>query len=229
MGSTRLPGKVLKPLAGAPMIARVVERTRRVTCIDEVVVATSVLPEEEPLVAACAALDVRIVRGSPSDVLSRYALAASESRADVVVRITSDCPLISPMVTARVVEAYRAGGCDYASNCHRRTFPRGLDTEVFSRAHLDLAHAEATDPSEREHVTPFIWRRPERFPIRHVVDPIDRSGLRWTVDTPEDLELAQRLYAVLGAGGHDYADALAVLAQHPEWTQLNSHIEQKKA
>jgi spore coat polysaccharide biosynthesis protein SpsF len=229
MGSTRLPGKVLMPLAGTPMIHRVVERTRRVTCIDEVVVATSVLPEEAPLVAACSAIGVRVIRGSPGDVLSRYALAASEASADIVVRITSDCPLISPMVTARVVESYLAGGCDYASNCHRRTFPRGLDTEVFGRGVLDRCQAEAADPSEREHVTPFIYRRPDRFRLRHVVDPIDRSGLRWTVDTTEDFQLAERIYHALGAGGHDYADALEQIRLHPDWSSINAHIEQKKA
>jgi spore coat polysaccharide biosynthesis protein SpsF len=228
MGSTRLPGKVLELLAGAPMIQRVVERVRRVTCIDEVVVATTVLEEERPLVDVCRSLGVHVVRGSPDDVLSRYVLAATEASADVVVRITSDCPLISPMVTARVVEAFRAGGCDYASNCHRRTFPRGLDVEVFSRTALDSSHAAATAAAEREHVTPFIYRHPERFVLRDVTDPVDRSHLRWTVDTVDDLALIQRMYSELGPDGHDYADALQVQAQHPEWSELNRHVEQKK-
>ncbi|GDY12606.1 spore coat protein [Planctomycetota bacterium] len=227
MGSTRLPGKVLKPLAGAPMLHRVVERALRIPAVNEVVVATSVLPEESPIVAWCAGHGVRCVRGSADDVLSRYHLAAAESQADWVIRITSDCPLLSPAVSAFVLGAALAGGCDYASNCHRRTFPRGLDTEVFTRAALDQAAAEAVEPSEREHVTPFIWRRPDRYRLRDVWQPDDRSHLRWTVDTPSDFDLADRFYLELGGGGWEYADALQVLARHPDWADLNRDIVQK--
>jgi spore coat polysaccharide biosynthesis protein SpsF len=226
MGSTRLPGKVLRPLAGRPMVQHVIDRARRAPGIAEVVIATSTLPEEEPLVAALAPLGVQVVRGSPDDVLARYAAAAEASRAEVIVRITSDCPLLSPEVTGRVVTAFQAGGCDYASNCQRRTFPRGLDTEAFSRAALDAAFAEATAQPEREHVTPFIWRRPERFRLRDVTDPVDRSHLRWTVDTPDDLTLAEAFYGEL-AVDFEYSDALAAIARHPDWATRNTHIAQK--
>jgi spore coat polysaccharide biosynthesis protein SpsF len=226
MGSTRLPGKVLRPLAGAPMVQRVVERARRAPGIAEVVVATSTLAEEEPLVAALAPLGVQVVRGSPDDVLARYACAAEATRAEVIVRITSDCPLLAPEVTGRVVAAFLAGGCDYASNCHRRTFPRGLDTEVFTRAALDAAYREAAEQPEREHVTPFIWRRPGRFRLRDVTDPVDRSHLRWTVDTPDDLALAEAFYRELGPD-FTYAEALAAIDRHPDWATRNTHIAQK--
>jgi len=230
MGSTRLPGKVLMPLAGRPMLAHVVERMRRTDGLDEVVVATSLLPEEEPLVELCRSLAVRCVRGSPLDVLDRYRQAAAEADAGTVIRITSDCPLISPRVTRAVLDAYLTGGCDYCSNCHQRTYPRGLDTEVFSRAALDAAAGEAREPGEREHVTPFIWRRPQRFRLREVTDPVDRSNLRWTVDTPEDYALAGRIYAAMlpDRPAFDYAEVLELLRQNPEWSALNAHVEQKK-
>jgi spore coat polysaccharide biosynthesis protein SpsF len=229
MGSTRLPGKVLKPLAGKPMLERVVERMRRAPGVDEVVVATSDLAEEEPILALCRSNGTPVTRGSANDVLSRYALAAREHRADIVVRITSDCPLISPQVVGRVLEAFRAGACEYASNCHRRTFPRGLDTEIFPATALAATDSEAVDPAEREHVTPFIWRRPERFRLRDVVDAVDRSALRWTVDTPDDFVLVERLYSALAAQpAFDYDDILGVLARHPEWSEINRHVEQKK-
>jgi spore coat polysaccharide biosynthesis protein SpsF len=230
MGSTRLPGKVMMPLAGEPMLARVVERVRRTVGIDETVVATSVLPEEQPLVALCRRLDVRCVRGSALDVLARYHQAAVESAADTIIRITSDCPLISPAVTGRVLAAFREGGSDYCSNCHQRTYPRGLDTEVFSRAALELAAVEAREPSEREHVTPFIWRRPERFRLAEVVDQVDRSSLRWTVDTPDDYVLTQRIYDAFLPHDptFDYAEVVSLLDRHPDWSSLNAHIEQKK-
>jgi spore coat polysaccharide biosynthesis protein SpsF len=228
MGSTRLPGKVLRSLAGRPMLQRVAERVQRATNIAEVVVATSDLAEDDALVAACGPLGLRVVRGSATDVLARFHKAVEESRPDVVVRITADCPLISPMVTARVVESFLAGGCDYASNCFPRTFPRGLDTEVLAAETIRLCHREAKDLPEREHVTPFVYRHPERFTLRNVADPKDRSAWRWTVDTPEDFALLERMYEHLGGESHDYADAIQLIEAHPEWADLNRHIEQKK-
>jgi spore coat polysaccharide biosynthesis protein SpsF len=229
MGSTRLPGKVMLPLAGRPMLDQVIERVRLSVNIDDVVVATSVRSEDEAIVACCRDSRTEVFRGSVEDVLSRYHRAAIEAKADVVVRITSDCPLISPRVIDRVISAYADGGCDYASNCHQRTFPRGLDVEVLSFAALDAAQREAEEQAEREHVTPFIWRRPQRFRLRDVVDPIDRHQLRWTVDTPEDFELVKRIYSELsGHGAFDYSDVLELLERHPEWSSLNSHVEQKK-
>lgn len=230
MGSTRLPGKVLMPLAGRPMLAHVVERMRRTAGVDEVVVATSVLPAEEPLVALCRELGTRCVRGSALDVLDRYRQAAAESDAGTIIRITSDCPLISPAVTGRVLAAFFAGDCDYCSNCNRRTYPRGLDTEVFSRSALDTAAIEACEQPEREHVTPFIRYRPDRFRLRDVVDEGDHSNLRWTVDAPEDYELAQRIFSALlpDQPVFDYPEILALLDRHPDWSALNAHVEQKK-
>ncbi|MFM2090262.1 MAG: hypothetical protein RLZZ127_751 [Planctomycetota bacterium] len=226
MGSTRLPGKVLKPLAGKPMLAHVIARARRIPGAGMVAVATSDLAEDAVIADLCRDLGIPCIRGPALDVLARFQRAAQVLEAATVVRITSDCPLLAPEVSGRVLAA--AGPDDqYTSNCRRRTFPRGLDTEVVPRTALELAHREAVAPSDREHVMPFLWRQPERFRLRDVVDSGDRSALRWTVDTPEDYELARRFYDLLGED-FSYAEALAAWDAHPEWATLNAHIEQKK-
>ena len=150
MGSTRLPGKVLKPLAGQPVLARVVDRVRRARHVDEVVVATTTLPADDVLADLCRTRGWACERGSEEDLLDRYHAAAAAHHADAVVRITSDCPVIDPGVVDRVVEAFLVQPCDYASNTlEPRTFPRGLDTEVFSQAALELAWREDDNP---------VWR-----------------------------------------------------------------------
>ncbi len=232
MGSTRLPGKVLLDLAGRSMLARVVRRAQRIVGIAEVVVATSTLPEEEPLVNAARALNVRLVRGSADDVLARYVLAAGESAADTIVRVTSDCPLLSPLVSSVVLAEHllHPGAYDYVSNTLARSWPRGLDTEVVTAEALHLAAGEATEPADREHVTRFIYRQPQRFRCQAVVDRPIRSDLRWTVDQPEDLDLARRIYAAFaGEDDFDYPDVLTLLERHPEWSELNRHVEQKRS
>ena len=229
MGSTRLPGKVLRTLAGQPMLARVVARARRIPDVTEVVVATTVLPEDNVIANLCNQWSCRCIRGSELDVLSRYAVAAREMSADVIVRITSDCPLLSPAVSRRVVAAYMDGGYDYVSNTRDRTFPRGLDTEIFSRSALEDADREAPDPAEREHVTPFIYWRPDRYRLSQVTDIVNRNTWRWTVDTPEDFEFTKRIYDELAdrADIFEYNDVLNVLIKHPDWATINMHIEQK--
>ncbi|NNJ25327.1 cytidylyltransferase domain-containing protein [Alienimonas chondri] len=242
LSSTRLPGKVLKELAGEPMLHWVVERVRAAhhagrPIIDETIVATSDDASDDALAQWCDQRGVRCERGSLQDVLARYHGAAAAADADVVVRITSDCPLVDPGVTGEVVAAYLSADppVAYASNIvPTRSYPRGLDTEVFSMASLEIAHQEDDDPAKREHVTQFLCRQPERFPRTCVVGSEDHSAHRWTVDTPEDFELIQRIYthfaAADGAGPRDFdwRDVLALLADHPEWSALNRHIEQKK-
>ena len=232
MGSTRLPGKVMKPLLGEPMLARQLERLARCKRVDEIVVATTDDGSEQPIVELTNALDVHVFRGSVDDVLGRYYNAARRHAADVVVRITSDCPLIAPEVVDKCVMGFFAppDKVDYASNGFGRSYPRGLDTEVFSVAALEAAFHEATTPPEREHVTPFIWRQPRRFRLLDVVAPENHSDLRWTVDTPEDFELVSRIYGALYPTNpaFSYQDVLSLLAKRPEWSDLNRHVEQKK-
>ena len=163
MGSTRLPGKVLLELAGRTMLGRVVRRVRLAGLVDEVVVATTNAPADDPIVDECRRLPVACFRGSEHDVVERYHRAAAAYRADVVVRITADCPLIDPEVTDHVIRAFLQHRPDYASNTLHRTYPRGLDTEVFTAAALARACHEASEPYQRTHVTPYIYQHPEYF------------------------------------------------------------------
>lgn len=229
MTSTRLPGKVLLPLAGEPMLTRLVERLRCVGRANGIVVATTTNATDDPISALCAQLGVPCHRGSEHDVLSRYADAAREHGADVVVRITSDCPLLDPALIDQVIAVYEEGGIDYVSNMLPPSWPYGMSVEVFSAAALAQTHAEATQAAEREHVTPFIYWHPERYRLRNVTSPADLSHHRWTVDTIEDYELVSRLFEHLMPTRQNFtqADVLALLEAHPDWIAINQHIQQK--
>jgi spore coat polysaccharide biosynthesis protein SpsF len=230
MLSTRLPGKVLRDLGGQTMLARVVNRTRRAQRIAEVIVATSTLPADDPIAEFCAEQGGSCFRGEEQDVLDRYQKAAAAHHAEVIVRITSDCPLIDAGVLDDTIDAFLAGqpATDYACNFHpHRTFPRGLDAEVFSRTVLDRCWCEVADAYSREHVTAFIYRNPHLFNVRGIDSGGDWSHLRWTVDTPEDYELAKLVYEHFGHDEFDWREALAAFEQHPEWAKVNRHVMQK--
>ena len=230
MGSTRLPGKALVDLANEPMLARVVHRVQRAGSLHEVIVATTVQPADDAIAQFCAMRGWPCARGSQDDVLDRYYQAALASHADVVVRITSDCPLIDPEVIDQVVGALLAGqpDVDYASNVQPpRSFPRGLDTEVIRFDALERAWREDADPAWREHVTPYLYRHPERFRIQGIFNAVDLSHLRWTVDTPEDLEFVRRIYGHFDGDTFSWHDVLALLEQHPGWLEINRTVEQK--
>jgi spore coat polysaccharide biosynthesis protein SpsF len=228
MSSTRLPGKVLLDLAGEPMLARVVERTRRARTIDRMIVATTVESEDEPIVELCRSRGWTVSRGSRDDVLDRYYQAAVADEADPIVRITSDCPLIDPEIIDTVVKRLD-GTADYASNINpRRTFPRGLDVEAFTFAALSAAWRDDREATGREHVTPFLYRHPERFRIALVeADRPETASHRWSVDTPEDYELMQRIYSHLGRREFNWLDVLNLLDQHQDWCEINRHVAQK--
>ena len=230
MTSTRLPGKVLLPLAGEPMLTRLVERLRRVQRADGIVVATTTNATDDPIAALCAQLGVPCHRGSEHDVLSRYADAARLQGADVVVRITSDCPLIDPALIDQVIATHEEGDSDYVSNMLPPTWPYGMAVEVFSATALAQAHAEATQVAEREHVTPFIYWHPERYRLRNVASPVDLCHPRWTVDTPEDYQLVKRLFEALLPTHPRFTlnDILSILDLHPHWSSLNQHVQQKQ-
>lgn len=215
LGSSRFPGKVLADLGGRPILAHVVERLRRCAMLDGIVIATTSLPEDDRIAAVAEDAGVACVRGSAADVLSRYVAAAAEARADVVVRITADCPLLQPEVVDSVVSALVADGgeFDYASNVIERRFPRGLDAESLFADTLERVARLATSVAAREHVTWFILReRPELFLRHSVIDEEDNSDLRWTLDTPRDLELIRALHEAI-VDGH-VADHYRSLAAH---------------
>jgi spore coat polysaccharide biosynthesis protein SpsF len=232
MGSTRLPGKVLHMAAGRPFLQHHLERLRQAQQAHDTWVATTTLPSDEPIVDLCRRLGVPCFRGSELDVLARYHGAAEAAQAQRIVRVTADCPLIDPQVVDAVIT--RMGRTDseppaYVSNTLTRSYPRGLDCEIFSRDCLDEAHRLAVAPEEREHVTPYIYRRPERFRLAQVVFLQDLSRYRWTVDTPEDEDLVRRLLeaALLLNPRFRLEELLCVLSAHPEWERINAHIEQK--
>jgi spore coat polysaccharide biosynthesis protein SpsF len=205
MSSTRLPGKVMKLLAGRPMIERQLERLRRSTSLDRLIVATSDDVSDDPLAGHLQEIGVEVFRGPLADVLDRYVGAARAFGVQgVVVRLTADCPLADPGVIDAVVRLHAELGVDYVSNGRRRTYPRGLDVEVFGLDALLVAGREATDPYDREHVTPFIYRNPDRFTLGELVQATDESDLRWTVDTPEDFAFVERVYAALYLGNPEF-------------------------
>ncbi len=233
MGSSRLPGKVMRPILGRPMLAHLLDRLARITSVDRIVVATTRLNEDQPIADwVVSQPHIYLYRGASEDVLDRYYRAAVRYNASVIVRITADCPLIEPTMIEQCLQLYLEGRgeVDYVSNCRIRTFPRGLDTEVFGFHALYTAHGQARDSSEREHVTPYIWRRPEEFCLRDLRSPEDHSGLRWTVDTVEDFQLVTKIYEALYplSPSFGYADVLALLRRYPEWAKINAHVAQKK-
>jgi spore coat polysaccharide biosynthesis protein SpsF len=199
LGSTRLPGKVLAEVGGRPLLARQIERLRRARTLDELVVATTTKTDDDAIKQLAHALGVGCFRGPADDVLHRFALAARDAAADVVVRVTADCPLIDPTIVDQAVRAIceQPAACDYASNVLERTYPRGLDVEAMWSDALLRMDRLARSPSAREHVTTFArFERPDLFLLRSIRDWEDNSDLRWTVDTAEDLEYIRRLWTL---------------------------------
>jgi len=228
MGSTRLPGKVLQDLEGETVLARVVNRLRRSRLIDELLVATTDRAADDEIVTECRSLGVHVSRGDQDDVLDRYFRAAQLAKAEIVVRITSDCPLIDPEITDKTIATFLEANPDYASNSLVRTYPRGLDTEVMSFATLGRAWQEARKPHEREHVTPYVYQHPAEFKLLSVTGEADHSAHRWTVDTPEDLELVRAIYSRLkGNSTFGWRDVLEVLDCEPGLMELNRSVVQK--
>ena len=231
MTSTRLPGKVMKRVLGKPLLEYQLERLQRVKLADEIVIATTTNQTDEPIVELCNSLSVACFRGSEDDVLSRYYGAATAHKADLVVLVTSDCPLIDPQVIDTVIDycLQNQSHYDYVSNSLERTYPRGMDTEVFSFSTLQQAFGEATAQPDREHVTPFIYRQPARYRLGHVIYSEDCSHHRWTVDTPEDFELIQKIIEAIYPRKPNFTleDCLSLLKKHPEWYIINSHVSQK--
>jgi spore coat polysaccharide biosynthesis protein SpsF len=228
MGSTRLPGKVLKDIEGETMLARVVNRVRRSRLIDELLVATTDERSDDVVVKECQRCAVAVFRGSEKDVLDRYFRAAQLAKADIVVRITSDCPLIDPEIADKVVEAFLESRPEYASNTLARTYPRGLDTEVITLSALGRAWQDARTTPQRTHVTPYIYEHPALFQLLSVTGDADHSGHRWTVDTHEDLELIRAIYARLRDNpAFVWRDVLALLDREPQLIELNRAIMQK--
>jgi spore coat polysaccharide biosynthesis protein SpsF len=232
MGSTRLPGKVLKKVLGKTLLEYQIERVKRAKTIDEIIIATTKKESDDPIVQLCQQLSIPYYRGSEEDVLSRYYKAATEFNVDVIVRLISDCPIIDPNVIDKVIGYYleNRDQYDYVSNTLMRTYPRGLDTEVMSYEVLKRAHEEAKELVYREHVTAYIYNHPNHFNLCNVLNEKDDSKHRWTVDTEEDFLLIKNILETLYPLNPLFTleDVIQILRDKPEWVEINAHIEQKK-
>jgi len=247
MSSSRLPGKVLLDIAGTPMLARVVTRTSRATSIQQVLVATTTDASDDPVVAYCHSMGFRYTRGGMHDVLDRYYQAAEQAKADVVVRITADCPVIDPVLIDDCVDTLLAGSFDFA--CNRlpppftRTYPIGLDTEVCTFAALERAWSKATETFHREHVMPYLYEgvelkavssqlsagvSPRGFKVAQLHNALDYGAYRWTVDTPEDLEFMCQVYARSeGRDDFSWKEVLDLVRAEPDLMKINAGVKHK--
>lgn len=231
MGSTRLPGKVLQKVLGKPLLEYQIERVKSAKNIDEIVIATTKCPSDQEIVDFCESASISYFRGSENDVLSRYYEASKMYNADIIVRISSDCPLIDPRIIDLVVEEYLQNtNVDYVSNSLERTFPIGMDTEVFSFSLLEEINNLANSATHREHVTSYIYDASNHYRIKQVKQVSDNSYIRLTVDTPEDLKLVTQILNILYKENQFFSleEILRVLKDNPELVLINQHIKQKK-
>ncbi len=224
MGSTRLPGKVMMPICGTPMIGLLLERLAVATLINQIVLVTSKDPRNDPLADYVCELGYLVYRGSEDDVLDRYYHAAKEVEADVVVRITGDCPLIDPVVVSEVISGFLRNSLDYASNISPPTYPDGLDAEVFTLQALEIAWNRARTSEEREHVTPFI-RESGKFSRKNFPYSVDCSRERWTVDEPEDIDVVRKIFKHFNPRKNfGWLEVLELCKKKSEWFMANRDI-----
>jgi spore coat polysaccharide biosynthesis protein SpsF len=227
MGSTRLPGKVLLDLGRQSVLSRVVNRVRR-SLVHEVAVAATESDADGAIVRECERLRVPCFRGSESDVLDRYLRAAWHFGSHSILRITSDCPLVDPEVINQLVRAFAESRVDFASNVAPRTYPRGLDAEVFTVPALEIAWRIAREPHQLEHVTPIFYERPDLFRTASVRGDQDYTRFRWTLDTPEDLRLVRAIYEHFGnRDNFSWREVITLMESDPRLELINSHIVQK--
>jgi spore coat polysaccharide biosynthesis protein SpsF len=234
MGSSRLPGKILMEIAGVPMLARVVERVRQSETVDEVVVATTVEREDDLVEQFCQDQGYACFRGDNLDVLGRYLYAARVFHADIIVRITADCPLMDPGVIDRTVNAFLEAypqaqfGTNRGLDQIERTYPIGMDVEVMTRDALESAFQEAEEPYQREHVTPYLYETVGRFQKTSIDANGEYGAQRWAVDTPQDLAFVREIYARFAdRENFNFEDVISLLGQEPELLEINAQIKQK--
>lgn len=229
MSSSRLPGKVLLGINGRPMFSYMVERVRSAHSIDRVIIATSTEPQDDAIADFCTRESIACYRGSLDDVLDRYYRAATDHACDVIVRLTADCPLIDPAVIDVMIDTYRSGSYDYVANSappEGKTYPDGMDVEVFSYAALARAWREAARPSEREHVTFYFWKNPGLFSFYRRDLAVDWGAYRLTVDYPEDFALVSSLIGHFSEKNPRFTmeEIISFLEANPAVKALNEHI-----
>lgn len=232
MASSRLPGKVLLPLAGKPALERLIERLKRSKYLDGIVVATTDKPSDDVIEALAKQLGVGCFRGSEDDVLGRVLGAAQSVQADVICEITGDCPLLDWRVVDRGVEEFFAAPLDYAANCLTPSYPLGLETQVFPTKILAEVDQLTQDPIDRTHVSYYIYAHPEQFRVKNwLANPEAHAPeMRLTLDEPDDLTLIDRVFSELLPSKPDFSaeDVVALLKRKPELLAINEHVRQKQ-
>jgi spore coat polysaccharide biosynthesis protein SpsF len=231
--STRLPGKVLMPIVGQPMLVRIIQRLKLARTLDDIVVATTDSKADDAIEQAMDYMGAHIYRGSENDVLDRVVKAAQLVEADIIVEITGDCPLVDPGLVDKVVGDFLVGGADFVSNILPHTTPRGTDVRVFRTSQLAEINRTSTDPADHEHVSLHFWEHLDRYSCRNVEMDLPEvvSEIRLTVDTAEDLELVRAIYEGLYESNPAFSlvDVLDFLNSNPHLLELNRHVEQKSA
>jgi len=229
MGSTRLPGKVLKDAVGKPMLALMIERLKRVPDVDKIIVATTTKPADDPIVALAEQENVDHYRGSEDDVLLRVLEAAQQHGIDVIVETTGDCPLIDPGTIHEIIETYRSSGADYVSNVIERSYPIGMDTQVFATDILADVASRTDDPQDHEHVSLYIYHHPEIYRLKNVLAPAELTAPDWrlTLDTPEEYTLIKSVFEALYPDNPAFslADMFALFKDRPDLLEINSHVQ----
>ncbi|GED63645.1 cytidylyltransferase domain-containing protein [Lysinibacillus fusiformis] len=230
MGSTRLPGKILKKVNGRPLLSYQLERLQQSNYINDLVIATTLNEKDDLIVEFCKKNNILWFRGSEKDVLARYYETAKTFKADAIVRITSDCPIIDVQVVDKTIQYFVDNNYEYVSNTVDRTYPRGLDTEAFTFEALEKAYKEAVMERDREHVTAYFYTNPDVFKISSVRNETDYSKYRWTVDTEEDFQLIKNIIEKLYNDNPNFTfhDTVKLMEANPDWFYINAHIEQKK-
>lgn len=231
MTSSRLPGKVLMEAANLPFLQHMIQRLKQVTSLDDIIVATTINASDDPVVDLTKKMGVSYYRGSEDDVLARVLLAAQKHDVDVIVQTTGDCPLIDPEIVELCVQNYRMKNVDYVSNILERTFPIGMDTQVFSTHVLADVAQKTDDVEDHEHVSLFIYKHPEIYSLGNVVAPENQEdpSLRLTLDTSEDCEVLRQIFDALYPHKPYFSldDILAYLRAHPELRKVNQHVQHR--
>jgi spore coat polysaccharide biosynthesis protein SpsF len=233
MGSSRLPGKVLMPALGEPMLMHLVRRLRAVPSIDEVVIATTTSPADEPIATFASGTGIACWRGSEDDVLARVIAAGESAGAQALVEITGDCPVIDPDLVEQTIRMYLQHEVDYASNSIVRSYPDGMDTQVIYMAALKESAKLTSDPLDREHVSRYLWQRPQQYRIVHLVAPpsLHWPGLRLTLDEQGDYLLLKKIIETLATADPLFSclDMIRLLKANPSWLELNQAVVRKGA
>jgi spore coat polysaccharide biosynthesis protein SpsF len=230
IGSTRLPGKVMKKIRGETILYYVVERVKQSKLIDQIIVATTINQQDDVIVKEAERLNVNSFRGSEEDVLSRYYHAAKKYNADIIVRITSDCPLIDPEMADIVIKKHVDNKADYTANVIKRTYPRGLDTETFNFDILEDSYQNADKDYQKEHVTEYITEHPEKFKLQNVeaIGKLKRPDIRITLDTKEDFELIEKIILNFNNINFNSEDVIDFLNENPKLLEINKDVKQKE-